>query len=103
MAELRAFVSYRRDLVDEQARNITRLRALLMEVFPVLEATLDLRQERALLVLTKVATPTAARKLGVSRLARWLKGRGARKPQELAENVLIPNRLVDGTIEPCHT
>ena len=44
-AELRACVSYRRDLVDEQARNITRLRALLMEVFPGLEAALDLRQE----------------------------------------------------------
>lgn len=87
-AELRACVSYRRDLVDEQARNITRLRALLMEVFPGLEAALDLRQERALLVLTKVATPTAVRRLGASRLARWLKDRGARKSQELAEKVV---------------
>jgi transposase len=86
-AELRASVSYRRDLVDEQARNITRLRALLMEVFPGLEAALDLRQERALLVLTKVATPTAVRRLGATRLARWLKVRGARKSQELAEIV----------------
>ncbi len=33
-AELRTLVSYRRDLVDDQTRCISRLRALLTEVFP---------------------------------------------------------------------
>lgn len=51
--ELRALVSHRRSLVEDQARLITRLRALLLEVFPGLEAALDLRTDRALLAVTR--------------------------------------------------
>lgn len=87
-AELRALVAHRRGLVEEQARGITRLRALLLEVFPGLEAAIDLRKDRALLVLTKVVTPSAARRLGASRLARWLRARGVRRSEELAGKVL---------------
>lgn len=87
-AELRALVAHRRDLVQDQTRDVTRLKALLLEVFPGLEAELDLTKERSLLVLTKVAAPTAVCRLGVARLARWLKARGARRPQELAERVV---------------
>ncbi len=87
-AELRALTSHRRGLVEEQAGCITRLRALLLEVFPGLEAALDLRTDRALLVLTRVATPSAARRLGASRLARWLKDRGVRRSEELAGKVV---------------
>ena len=83
-AELRALVAHRRGLVEDQARLIARLRALLLEVFPGLEATLDLRKDRALLVVTKVATPSATRRLGSSRLARWLRARGVRRCEELA-------------------
>lgn len=57
-AELRALVAHRRGLVEDQARLITRLRALLLEVFPGLEAALDFRKDRALLAVTKVATPS---------------------------------------------
>lgn len=87
-AEVRALVSYRRELVEEQARGISRLRALLSEVFPGLEAALDLRKDRALLVLTRVAAPAAARRLGASRLARWLKARGVRRTEDLAGRVV---------------
>lgn len=87
-AEMRTLLSYRRDLVGEQARSITRLRVLLLEVFPGLEAALDLTKDRALMVLTKVATPQSVRRMGVSRLARWLKGRGVRRAHELAETVV---------------
>ena len=80
-AELRALVAHRRGLVEDQARLITRLRALLLEVFPSLEAALDLRTDRALLTVTRVATPSAARRLGVSRLARWLRERGVRRSE----------------------
>lgn len=86
--ELRALVSHRRQLVEDQACIITRLRALLLEVFPALEATLDLRTDRALLATTRVATPSAARRLGVSRLTRWLKERGVRRCEELAGKVV---------------
>lgn len=87
-AELRALVAHRRGLVEDQARLITRLRALLLEVFPGLEAALDLRTDRALLAVTRVATPSAARRLGVSRLARWLRERGVRRSEDLAEKVV---------------
>ena len=87
-AEMRTLLSYRRDLVGEQARSITRLRALLLEVFPGLEAALDLTKDRALVVLTKATTPESVRRIGVSRLARWLKGRGVRRAHELAETVV---------------
>jgi transposase len=87
-AELRALVAHRRGVVEDQARCITRLRALLLEVFPGLEAALDLRTARALLVLTRVATPSAARKLGASHLARWLRDRGVRRSEELAGRVV---------------
>jgi transposase len=88
VAELRALVAHRRDLVQDQTRDVTRLRAMLLEVFPGLEAELDLTKERSLLVLTRVVTPTSVRRLGASRLARWLKARGARRSEELAERVV---------------
>ena len=88
LAELRSLVAYRRGVVEDQARGIARLRALLLEVFPGLEAALDLRKDRALLVVTRVATPSATRRLGISRLARWLRARGVRRCENLAEKVV---------------
>ena len=87
-AELRTLVSHRRGLVEDQARLITRLRALLLEVFPGLEAALDLRTDRALLAVTRVASPSAARRLGTSRLVRWLRDRGIRRCEDLAGKVV---------------
>lgn len=87
-AELRALVAHRRAMVEDQARLIARLRVLLLEVFPGLEAALDLRKDRALLAVTRVATPPAARRLGISRLARWLRARGVRRCEDLAGKVI---------------
>lgn len=84
LAALRTLVGYRRDLVGEQTRRVNRLRGLLSEVFPGLEAVLKLDREAHLLVLTRVATPAAARRLGEARLARWLKAKGARKAETVA-------------------
>ena len=87
-AEVRALVGHRRDLVQEQTRRIARLRGLLLEVFPGLEAALNLTRKGALLVVTKAARPTTVRSLGQARLTRWLKARGVRKAHDLAERVL---------------
>ena len=87
-AELRALVAHRRAMVEDQASLIARLRALLLEVFPGLEAALDLRKDRALLAVKRVATPSAARRLGISRLARWLRARGIRRCEDLAGKVV---------------
>jgi transposase len=88
MVEMRLLVSHRRDLVTDQARCITRLRALLNEVFPGLDALLDFHKDRAFVLLGKVSTPDSARRLGASRLARWLRARGIRRSDELAQKVI---------------
>ena len=87
-AEMRVLVAHRRDLLQEQTRRAARLREVLLGVFPGLEATLDLKREGALLAVTKVATPASARKLGTARLFRWLKARGVRKAEDLAERIV---------------
>ena len=87
-AELRVLVAHRRDLLQDQTRRVARLREVLLGVFPGLEAALDFKREGALLAVTKVASPTAARRLGEARLCRWLKGRGVRKAQDLAGRIV---------------
>jgi transposase len=88
IAELRVLVAHRRDLLQDQTRRAARLREVLLGVFPGLEAALDLKREGALVAVTKVATPSAARKLGVARLFRWLKARGVRKAEDLAKRIV---------------
>jgi transposase len=74
VAELRALVAHRRDLVQDQTRRVTRLRELLVSVFPGLEAALDLTKKGPLIAVSRVARPATARRLGETRLARWLEG-----------------------------
>lgn len=87
-AEMRILVAHRRDVLQDQTRRTARLREVLLGVFPGLEAALDFRREDALLAVTKVASPAAARRLGEARLCRWLKGSGVRKAQDLAGRVV---------------
>lgn len=87
-AEMRVLVAHRRDLLQDQTRRAARLREVLLGVFPGLEAALDLKREGALLAVTKTATPASARKLGAARLSRWLKARGVRKAEDLAERIV---------------
>jgi transposase len=88
IAEMRVLVAHRRDLLQDQTRRAARLREVLLGVFPGLEAALDLKREGALVAVTKVATPAAARKLGVARLFRWLKARDVRKAEDLAKRIV---------------
>jgi transposase len=88
IAEIRVLVAHRRDLLQDQTRRAARLREVLLGVFPGLEAALDLKREGALVAVTKVATPAAARNLGAARLFRWLKARGVRKAEDLAERII---------------
>lgn len=87
-SEMRVLVAHRRDLLQDQTRRAARLREILLGVFPGLEAALDLKREGALLAVTRLATPSAARKLGAARLYRWLKARGVRKAEELAGRIV---------------
>lgn len=91
-AELRLLVAHRRDLLQDQTRRAARLREVLLGVFPGLEAALDFKREGALLAVTKVASPAAARRLGEGRLCRWLKGRGGVRPRTWPAGSLRPPR-----------
>ena len=88
IAQMRLLVAHRRDLHQDQTRRAAHVREVLLGVFPGLEAILDLKREGAMLAVTKVATPAAARKLGRARLFRWLKARGVRKAEDLAERII---------------
>jgi transposase len=90
LAELRVLVSHRRDLAQDNARRIVRLRALLSGLFPGLEAALDLGKQGPLLAVSRVSTPAAVlRRLGEARLSRcWLKAKGVRKADELAQRIV---------------
>lgn len=99
--ELRTLLGYRRDLLQDQRRRVCRLRELLSQVFPMLEAALpDLAEKGALLTVAKVALPSDARRLGKSRLARWLKARGSRKSEALAEKALFAAKAQSGVSCP---
>ncbi len=93
LAELKVLVSHRRDLVQDQTRRVTRLRELLLGVFPGLEAALDLVDKGALLTVGRVATPRVARRLGEARLARWLKTKGVRKSDAIAGRVIAAAKV----------
>jgi transposase len=88
IAELRALVAYRRDLVGDQTRRVTRLRELLVSVFPGLEAALDLTKKGPLIAVSRVARPAAARRLGEARLSRWLEAHGVYGAKKLAGRIV---------------
>ncbi len=90
---MRVLVAHRRDLIQEQSRRIARLRGFLLEVFPGFEATLNLNREEALVSVSKVAHPSAARRLGEARMARWLKARKARKAENFARRTIFSARV----------
>jgi transposase len=80
-------------LVQDQTRRVSRLRELLVSVFPGLEAILDLTRKGPLLAVSRVARPTAARRLGEARLSRWLEARGVYGAKKLAGRVVAAAKV----------
>lgn len=76
--DLRLLTARRTDLVFDRVRAINRLRATMLEYFPALEAAFDYSKKAPLLLVAGYQTPDAIRRIGSSRLAGWLKERGAR-------------------------
>jgi transposase len=81
-------VGRRRDLVQDRTRAITRLRSLLVEIFPGLERSLDLRRTGPLQLLCRYQTPAQLRRAGQARLRRYLEDRHVVKAEELARGAL---------------
>jgi transposase len=75
----------RTDLICDRVRAINRLRATLLEYFPALERAFDYSKSKAALaLLSQYQTPDRLRRVGVTRLAGWLRKRGCRNSAAVA-------------------
>lgn len=88
LAELAVLTSRRRDLVQDQTRAVTRLRAALIGVFPGLERALDLTTQGALLLVRRYRTPGEVRRAGGRRIEAHLRSHGAKGAAQLADRAL---------------
>lgn len=86
--DLNTLTRHRSDLVADRTRQINRLRAQLLEIFPALERTLELSNRGPLVLLTGYQTPAAIRRIGAKRLETWLRNRKARGAADLARQAI---------------
>jgi transposase len=87
--EIRLLVGRRSDIVQAQTQRLSRMRDLLVGIFPGLEACLDLKTKGPLHLLTKFVTPAELRDAGKKRLVRHLQAAGGvPKVEDLADRVL---------------
>jgi transposase len=82
--DLRLLTSRRTDMIFDRVRHINRLRATMLEYFPALEAAFDFSKKAPLILVAGYQTPDGIRRMGVSRLAAWLRSRGARGADTVA-------------------
>ncbi len=87
-ADLRLLTSRRTDLIYDRVRAINRLRALMLEYFPALEAAFDYSKKAPLILVSGYQTPGAIRRIGEVRLAAWLKKRGCRGSANVARRAV---------------
>lgn len=82
--DLRLLTARRTDLTFDRVRTINRLRATMLDYFPALEAAFDYSKMAPLILVSGYQTPDGIRRVGTSRLAAWLKKRGARHAAAIA-------------------
>jgi transposase len=83
--DLRILTTRRSDLIGDRTRQINRLRAQLLEIFPALERAFDYSTSKAaLILLTGYQTPAAIRSAGVPGIQAWLRDHKARNAAALA-------------------
>jgi transposase len=88
IAELQLLLARRRDLITDQSRTITRLREALLSLFPALERALDLNSKGPLTLLTHYQTPAHLRRAGHKRIATYLRNRGVKGSNKVADKAL---------------
>lgn len=102
--DLRLLTSHRLDVVHDRVRAINRLRATLLEYFPALERAFNYSKNKAALtLLSQYATPDSLRRIGVTRLATWLKARGCRNSARVAQLAVDAARCQTTTLSPQNT
>ena len=103
-ASLRLLVSRRRDLVQDQGRRVSRMRQLLSQVHPSLEAKLDITCKGPLALLARYVTPTEIAQASAKAIVRHLRRTpNLREPERLAElarecatqqRIVVPGELM---------
>ncbi len=88
LAELQLLLRRRRDLITDQSRTITRLREALVSLFPALERALDLNSKGPLTLLIHYQSPAQLRRAGHKRIAAYLRKRGVKGSNTLAQKAL---------------
>lgn len=84
--DLRILTARRGDLVADRTRQVNRLRAQLLEIFPALERAFDYSKSKAaLILLTGYQTPAAIRRAGAAGLEAWLRKARARNATAVAQ------------------
>lgn len=83
-AELKVMIARRADLVQDRTREINRMRAQLLEIFPALERVIDPSRAGWLVLLSGFCTPGAIREAGSDGLHAWLAERKVRSAAALA-------------------
>jgi hypothetical protein len=81
IAELQLLLARRRDLITDQSRTITRLREMLLSLFPALERALDLNSKGPLTLLTHYQRPAQLRGAGHKRVGTYPRETVASKGQ----------------------
>lgn len=86
--DLRTLTTRRLDVVFARTRQISRLRAQLLEALPALERALDLVNKGPVMALTGYQTPAAIRRAGAERSETWPKNRKVRGATALAKTAV---------------
>ena len=98
IAELQLLLARRRDLITDQSRTITRLRETLLSLFPALERALDLNSKGPLTLLTHYQTPSQLRRAGHKRIATYLRNRGVKGSNSVAQKALAAAKAQSVTL-----
>jgi transposase len=98
IAELQLLLARRRDLITDQSRSITRLRETLLSLFPALERALDLNSKGPLTLLTHYQSPAQLRRAGHKRVATYLKNRGVKGSNKVADKALAAAKAQSVTL-----
>ena len=98
IGELQLLLARRRDLITDQSRTITRLRGMLLSLFPALERALDLNSKGPLTLLTHYQSPAQLRRAGHKRVAAYLKNRGVKGSNKVADKALAASKAQSVTL-----
>jgi transposase len=98
IAELQLLLAHRRDLITDRSRTITRLREALLSSFPALERALDLNSKGPLTLLSHYQSPAQLRRAGYKRVAAYLRNRGVKGSNKVADKALAAAKAQSVTL-----